>query len=90
MSKVALTNSDEAYVRINGKGALVIPATLRRALGIEPGDRLLMRIQDGELRVTTLRQRVAKAQQILRKYVPRSVSLVDELIAERRAAARHE
>jgi hypothetical protein len=71
MSKVALTNSDEAYVRINGKGALVIPATLRR-------------------RVTTLRQRVAKAQQILRKYVPRSVSLVDELIAERRAAARHE
>jgi uncharacterized membrane-anchored protein YhcB (DUF1043 family) len=43
-----------------------------------------------ELRMAALRKRLAKAQQIVRKHVPRSVSLVDELIAERREEARRE
>jgi AbrB family looped-hinge helix DNA binding protein len=82
--------SHEARVRLNDKGALVIPVGIRRALGIKPGDGLLLRIEDCELRITTARQRLAKAQRLVRKHVPRGRSLVDELIAERRAAARHE
>ena len=38
----------------------------------------------------TLRKRLAKAQELVRKYVPPTTSLVDELIAERRDAARYE
>jgi hypothetical protein len=37
-----------------------------------------------------LRQRLQRAQQIVRKHVPRKTSLVDELIAERREAAKRE
>jgi hypothetical protein len=43
-----------------------------------------------EARIAGLRKRLAKAQQLMRKHVSPKTSLVDELIAERREAARHE
>jgi len=80
----------ESHTRINENGRVVIPASFRRALGIQPGDTVVLRIEENELRMTTLRQRLAKAQQLVRKHVARSTSLVDELIAERREAAKRE
>jgi AbrB family looped-hinge helix DNA binding protein len=80
----------ESHATINENGRIVIPAPFRRALGIRPGDTIVLRIENDELRMTTLRQRLAKAQQVVRKHVPRNTSLVDELIAERREAARRE
>jgi AbrB family looped-hinge helix DNA binding protein len=80
----------ESRVRINENGRVVIPASFRRALGINSGDTIVLRIENNELKLTTLRQRLAKAQQLLRKHVPASTSLVDELIAERREAAKRE
>jgi hypothetical protein len=59
-------------------------------LGIASGDTVVLRLDDGELKITTLRQRIKRSQQIVRKYVPRTVSLVDELITERREAAKRE
>jgi AbrB family looped-hinge helix DNA binding protein len=80
----------ESLTRINENGRVVIPASFRRALGIQSGDTIILRIENNELRITTLRQRLTKAQQIVRKHVPPTTSLVDELIAERREAARRE
>ena len=80
----------ETHTRINENGRLVIPAAFRRALGIQAGDTIVLRIENNELRMTSLRQRLAKAQQMVRKHVARTTSLVDELIAERREAARRE
>lgn len=80
----------ESHTRINENGRVVIPASFRRALGIQPGDTVVLRIENNELRMTTLRQRLAKAQQLVRKHVTQATSLVDELIAERREAARRE
>ena len=80
----------ESHATINENGRIVIPASFRRVLGIRPGDTIVLRIENDELRMTTLRQRLAKAQQVVRKHVPRNTSLVDELIAERREAARRE
>jgi len=80
----------ESHSRVNENGRVVIPASFRRALGMQLGDPIVMRIEGDELRITTLRKRVAKAQQLVRKHVSKNTSLVDELIAERRAAARHE
>ena len=80
----------ETRLRINENGRVVIPASFRKALGINPGDEVLLRIEDDELRITTMKHRIARAQRNARKYVKRGVSLVDELIAERREAARYE
>jgi AbrB family looped-hinge helix DNA binding protein len=80
----------ESHTRINENGRIVIPSSFRRALGIQPGDTVVLRIENDELRVSTLRQRLAKAQQLVRAHVSASTSLVDELIAERREAAGRE
>jgi AbrB family looped-hinge helix DNA binding protein len=80
----------ESHIRINENGRVVIPASFRRAMGITSGDTVVLRLDRDELRITTLRKRLKRAQEIVRKHVPRTASLVDELIAERREAARRE
>jgi AbrB family looped-hinge helix DNA binding protein len=77
-------------MRVNENGRVVIPASFRRALGINIGDEVILRIVDDELRITTLRRRLQRAQRLVRKHVKPSTSLVDELIAERRETARNE
>ena len=66
-------------------GRTVIPAALRAQLGMEDGDQLIWTVRDGELTVTTRRAQLRKAQAMVRQFVPEGVSLVDELIADRRA-----
>ncbi|HYY68894.1 MAG TPA: AbrB/MazE/SpoVT family DNA-binding domain-containing protein [Terriglobales bacterium] len=80
----------EARVRINENGRVVIPAPFRRALGVGVGDEVLLRMEDGELRITTLKRRLERAQRLVRQHVKPGTSLVEELIAERREAARNE
>ena len=79
-----------ARTRVGEKGRVVIPASIREALGIRIGDEIVMRIEDNELRLSTLKTRLARAQQRLRKFIKPGRSLSAELIAERREAARHE
>lgn len=74
-------------VKIIDGGKLVIPASMRRTLGIERGDTVLVDVSEGELRVRSLPKAVARAQAIVRRHVPSEVSLVEELIAERRGEA---
>lgn len=71
-------------------GKLVIPAAMRRELGIATGDTVVAGVTNGELRVRTLPAAVARAQAILRRHVPEGVSLVDDLIADRRHEADRE
>jgi AbrB family looped-hinge helix DNA binding protein len=80
----------EARTRMSEKGRVVIPGEIRKALGMEPGGTLDLRVKDGELRISTLRSRIRRAQERVRKYVPAGVSLSEELSAERREAAKHE
>ena len=80
----------ETRVRVNENGRVVIPVSFRKAVGINPGDEVVLRIEDDELRITTLKAHIKWAQQLVRKHVKPGTSLADELIAERREAARHE
>ena len=85
-----MTVNAETRQRVNENGRVVIPASFRKALGINVGDEVVLRMEDDELRITTLKRRVERAQRLVRKHVKRGASLVDELIAERREAARNE
>jgi AbrB family looped-hinge helix DNA binding protein len=73
-----------------GNGRVVIPASFREALGINPGDEVVLRLEEDGLRISTQKQRLEHARRLVRKYVKPGRSLVDELIAERREAARKE
>jgi AbrB family looped-hinge helix DNA binding protein len=79
----------ETRTRVNENGRVVIPSSFRKALGIEVGDEVVLRIEDDELRITTQQRRIQRAQHRARQNV-KGASLVDELLAERRAAAKRE
>ena len=70
-------------------GRLVIPAAYRKALGLKPGDEVLLTLEDGEIRVVSTRQAVTRAQTLVRRYIPKGRSLSEELIKERREEAAH-
>jgi AbrB family transcriptional regulator (stage V sporulation protein T) len=69
---------------ING-GKVVIPAELRRKLGIVPGDTLIFEEDErGNVVLKTYRQVVREVQEEVKRMIPPGVSLVDDLLAERR------
>jgi AbrB family looped-hinge helix DNA binding protein len=68
-------------------GRLVIPSAYRKALGLKPGDEVLLSLEDGEIRVVSTRQAVARAQTLVRHYIPKGRKLSEELIKDRREEA---
>jgi len=77
-------------LRMGPDGRVVIPAAFREALGLSEGDTLIASIDDGELNLLTRRAAVRRAQAIVRQFVPEGVSLVDELIEDRRREVERE
>ena len=72
-------------VKIIEGGKLVIPAAMRKAMGITRGDTVVVELlSNGELRVRPLRSAIREAQEIVRRSVRRDRSLADELMRERK------
>ena len=70
--------------KLDQAGRVVVPAAYRKATGLHAGDEVLMRIVNGEIRLSPLSLSIRRAQDTLRQYLPKGRSLVDELIAERK------
>jgi len=83
----AIALPTEVRTKINENGRVVIPLEFRRVLGIQAGDEVIFVWKDDEIHITTMRRRIERAQRNVRKYVKPGVSLVDELIADRRREA---
>lgn len=83
------TGKHFARVKVNSQGRIVIPAEMRCDLGIKPGDTVVVKIQDGRLAVETRDFIIARIHSRWAQ-VPPEVSVVDELLAERREEARRE
>ena len=80
----------DVVVRIVEGGKLVIPAVMRRELGIGAGDTVMVDIDNGELRVRSISKALERARAILRRHIPQGSNLADELIMDRRAEAERE
>ena len=76
--------------KLGKSGRLVLPVQFRRALGVEPGDELILALDKGELRIFTRGEAIRRAQELVRSYVPGDQSLANELIQERRAEGYRE
>ena len=77
-------------LQVNANGRVVIPAAVRKALDLRPGDEVIMRIEDGELRLSTRRQALARARRMIRQYIPSDEDLTQSLIDDRRKEALRE
>jgi AbrB family looped-hinge helix DNA binding protein len=80
----------EYRTRMADGGRLVVPVELRRQLGLQTGDSVVLDLADGELRVRPLAAGVKRAQALVRRFVPEGANLADALLKERRDAARRE
>ena len=65
-------------------GRIVIPSQYRKALGIKPGDEVILALEDLGVRLYTRRQAIQGAQALVRQYVPSGRNLSQELVEERR------
>ena len=74
----------EIRTRIVEGGGIIVPAEYWQELSLRSGDEVVIRLEDGELRIFTLRSALKRAQKLVSRYVSADRSLADELISERR------
>lgn len=75
---------------ISEGGRIVIPAKLRKAVGLQIGDTVIVRLTDDGLVITTPERAIQSAQALVRQYISPERRLTDELLAERRLEAHDE
>ncbi len=75
---------------LDESGRVLIPAEYRKALGVKAGDPVILIMEENAVRLITKEQAIREAQDIVGGFVASDVSLVDELLQERREAAARE
>jgi bifunctional DNA-binding transcriptional regulator/antitoxin component of YhaV-PrlF toxin-antitoxin module len=78
------------HLRIEAGGRVTIPRPLLEELDLAVGDPVVLEAEGAELRLRSQKRALAEPQALVRQYVPEGVSLVDELIAERKGEAELE
>lgn len=79
----------DATLVLGKQGRLVIPAEVRAALGLAPGDQLHLQVAGTRLVLERPQDAVDELRRLAQE-VPKSRSFVNELLAERRLAAATE
>jgi bifunctional DNA-binding transcriptional regulator/antitoxin component of YhaV-PrlF toxin-antitoxin module len=76
-----------AWVAVEKGGRIDVPASFLEALGLREGDQVQLALEGDTVRVLTRVAALRELRARVRQCLPEGVSLVDELIAERRAEA---
>lgn len=79
------------HTKIEANGKIQIPPHLLEQLELTEGQEVEIEIEKKSLQVSlSASERIRRAQAKVRKYVPENVSLVDELIEDRRREAEND
>ncbi len=81
--------TEHLQLRLDPQGRLVIPAEIRRGLTLQPGQKLIARIEDGRL-VMEKRDNILRRLRARFAKIPPELKLSDELLADRRREAARE
>lgn len=71
-------------VNVLPNGRLILPASLRRSLGVEKGGQIVAELIDGEVILSTPDAALDRARAIFRQYVPAGTDIGTEIISDRR------
>ena len=83
-------NSKTAISRINENGRIVIPSEIRREMGLNQGDAVVMTLENGVLKIESHQARVRQVQESLSKLIPATRALSAELTEARQREVRQE
>ena len=75
------------WAEVEGDGRIDLPAHFLQALGVHEGDQVQLALEGDSIRILTRSRALQELRAKVQQFVPEGVSLVDELIAERRAEA---
>jgi hypothetical protein len=78
------------WLEISADGSVKVPAPLLSAAGLKPGGRAFARLNGSSIEFRSKQAALDLARETVRKHVAPGVSLVDELLADRRAEALRE
>jgi len=81
------TGQKWAWVRIERGGRIDLPSPFLEALDVGEGDQVQLGLEGDSIRILTRAGALKELRAHVHEFVPEGVSLVDELIAERRAEA---
>lgn len=81
---------DPVRVVVEAGRRVMIPQAFVEAVGIAEGDDVVLSREGDELRLCSQETAIRRVQHLVAQYVPAGVSLVDELLAERRREAARE
>ena len=91
---IAIHVTDKIYAmqsalgRIAESGRISIPAEFRKAMGLEAGGQVIIELADGELRIRTIDETIARAQALARALLGNGTDVgVDAFLRERREDA---
>ena len=74
-------------VRVDQAGRVVVPAGMRKALGIHPGQNLTVSLDGDSIRLRTVEAALERVRAIARRKRKSGSKGVDDFIADRRAEA---
>ncbi len=82
----------QSQIKMASNGRLVLPAALRAEVGLPDGGDFIARVDNGVIILEPHKKALERVRDLVRRHAPAAegVSVVDELIAERHAAATHE
>lgn len=83
-------NLKSAISRINENGRIVIPADIRKEMGLNQGDAVVMTLENGVLKIESHQARVRQVQESLSKLIPPTRPLSAELTEARQREVRRE
>ena len=89
-AETGLVSVERVRLKIDKAGRIVIPAEMRAAMLVQPGDTVTARVVDGEFRIVSPRAAIRRVQAHARAVIPPGVDIVEELIRDRREEARKE
>jgi len=77
-------------LRVADGGRIVIPAEVRRRLGLEVGSEAVLTVEEDRATLMNARAARRRARQRVGRHVPPGVSLSEQLMAERKREAERE
>jgi len=81
---------DWVWTEVRKGGAVEVPAAFLNAIGVQEGKQVQVALEGDVIRILGRDAAIRELREQVRRYVPEGVSLVDQLLAERRAQAARE